>query len=176
MLNLLSTRRSIRQYQPRSVEKEKVDQIVKAALLAPSGRGIYPQKFILVDDKELLEKFGAAREQGSAFLSGAPLAIVVLADSTATNVWIEDACISAAIIQLTAHSLGLGTCWVQIRERQQSAEKTSEEYLRELLGFPEEYRVECIIGIGYPDEEKPAKTDEDLDFERVRYNNYQKTY
>jgi len=174
MLDLLYQRRSIRKYLAQPVEQEKVQQLVKAALLAPSAKNINPQRFIVIDDKALLEKLSLARDYGSAFLRDAPLAIVVTGDGSLTDIWIEDTVISAIILQLTAKSLGLGSCWVQIRERKHSAEKTAEEYVRELLGIPQEVKVQCIIGIGYPSEQKPAKTDADLHFDRVFYNGYGK--
>lgn len=172
MLDLLYKRRSIRKFLTQPVEQEKVQQLVRAALLAPSARSINPQRFIVVDDKTTLEKLSQARNNGSAFLENTPLAIVVTGDSSLIDIWIEDTVISAIILQLTAESLGLGSCWVQIRERKHNEEKTAEVYVRELLGIPEEVNVECIIGIGYPSEKKPAKTDADLNFDRIFYNGY----
>jgi hypothetical protein len=73
--------------------------------------------------------------------------IVVCADSNESDVWIEDCSIAAIIIQLTALSLGLGSCWAQIRNRQHDYEKTAEAYVKELLCLPEQMQVECILGI-----------------------------
>jgi len=176
MLDLLFQRRSIRKYKDIKVEKEKVEQLVKAALLAPSARSVYSQRFIVVDDKDLLSKLSKAREHGSSFLKDAPLAIVVLGDSSLLDVWTEDAAISATIIQLVAKSLGLGSCWIQIRNRQHSSSKTSEEYIQDILDIPREVKVECIIAIGYPDEEKPPRSQKDLDYDRVFYNTYNNKY
>src|SRR6185369_11019672 len=117
---------------------------------APSSRGINPWNFILVDNPEILGKLSYSKQHGSEFLKTAPLAIVVCADSTKSDVWIEDCSIAAIIIQLTAASLGLGSCWAQIRERQHDYEITAEHYIQELLGLPEHLKVECILGIGHP--------------------------
>jgi len=172
MLDLLYQRRSIRKYQDRPVEEEKINQLVKAVLLAPSSKNTYLQRFVVVTDKGLLEKLGKTREHGSGFVEGAPLAIVVAADASLSDVWVEDATISATILQLTAKSLGLDSCWSQVRQRNHDNNKTSDQYLKELLSLPEQFTVECIIGIGYALEPKPARTDADLDFTRVFYNGY----
>ncbi|NLP43441.1 MAG: NAD(P)H nitroreductase [Peptococcaceae bacterium] len=172
MLDLLFQRRSIRKYKDVKVEKEKVEQLVQAALLAPSARSVYSQRFIVIDDKDLLNRLSKAREQGSSFLKDAPLAIVVLGDSSVIDVWTEDATISATMIQLVAESLGLGSCWIQIRNRQHSSSKTSEEYIQDILEIPSEIRVQCIIAIGYPGEEKPPRSQKDLNYDRVFYNAY----
>ncbi|NBJ16396.1 MAG: NAD(P)H nitroreductase [Dehalobacter sp. 4CP] len=172
MLDLLYDRRSIRKYSPAAIEKDKIQDLVKAALLAPSGRGIQPQRFIIVEDHDLLQKLSLAREHGSAFLSGAPLVIVVLADSSLTDVWTEDASIAAIIIQLAAKSMGLGSCWVQVRNRNQSEGKTTEEYIQEVLNIPRGLKVECMIGLGYPAEQKLRRTEQDLQYQNIFVNQY----
>jgi len=176
MNDLLYQRRSIRAYQSTSVEDEKVRELIKAALLAPSGRGVNSQRFIVIDDRDLLEKLSKAKELGSAFLKDAPLAFVVLGDTNLTDIWVEDACIAAITIQLSAQSLGLGSCWTQIRNRKHSDQKMAEEYIQELLSIPKEIRVECMIGIGYPDESKSPRNESDLGFEKVSVNNYNNKY
>jgi len=111
MIELLRKRRSIRKFLPEKVTPEHIDIIIEAALRAPSSRGINPWEFILVDDPEKLSKLATSKQHGSEFLENAPLAIVVCADSTKSDVWVEDCSIAAIIIQLTAWSLGLGSCW-----------------------------------------------------------------
>lgn len=174
MLDLLTRRRSIRKYQQSPVEKEKVEQLIRAALLAPSAKSAMSQKFIVVDDPVLLEKLSQVRDRASSYLQGAPLGIVVLGDSNVVDVWVEDASLSAIIIQLAAESLGLVSCWIQIRNRQHNEDITAEEYVQKILGIPENLKVQCIISIGYPLERKSAKTDEELGFDRVFFNGYKK--
>jgi len=167
MLDLLKTRRSIRKYQDKKVEKEKIDAILKGALMAPSSSGRKLWEFIVVEDKDKLEKLSKCRERGSQLLSEAPLAIVVAIDGDPYDVWIEDASIAAIIMQLTAHSLGLGTCWVQIRERQYNEDIKSEEYIKQVLKVPESVKIECMIAIGYPDEEKASHDEESLLYNKI---------
>jgi nitroreductase len=172
MIELLKSRRSIRKYQDKGVEKEKLDIILKSALLSPSSRSRRPWEFIVVTDGELLNKLSNCRDSSSGFLSGAPLGIVVLADPSVTDVWIEDDSIASAIIQLTAQSLGLGSCWIQVRERFHSESVKAEDYIKGLLGIPDHLTVECMIAIGYPAEEKSAYKEEELPYHKLHYDKY----
>jgi len=88
MLELLYQRRSIRRFKDIPVEQEKVEQLIKGGLLAPSSRSLDSQSFIIVDDKELLQSLSTSREYGSSFLRNAPLAIVVVGDNV-SDVWVE---------------------------------------------------------------------------------------
>lgn len=171
---LLYKRRSIRKYQQIPIDGDKVRKLIAAALLAPSGRGIDPQRFIIVDDPVLLGKLSQARQHGSSFLKGAPLAIVILGDSSLSDTWMEDSTIAAAYVQLTAESLDLGSCWIQVRNRSYNDHKSTEEYLQDLLNIPTMIKIECMIGIGYPAEQKPHKTEKDLAYTRVFSNKYGK--
>ncbi len=172
MLEILKNRRSIRKYKNKKIETEKVEQLKNAALLSPTSRNFYSWEFVVVDDKEIIEKLSKARPAGSAFLKDAPLAFVVLGDPQINDVWIEDASIASIIIQLTAQSLGLGSCWIQVRERNYDDSTTSGDYIKKLLNIPEGKRVESIISIGYPDEERPAHDMDDLKFEKIYKNRY----
>ncbi|MCR4434756.1 MAG: nitroreductase family protein [Clostridiales bacterium] len=172
LFDLLKSRRSIRKFTGREVEKEKIDIILKSALLSPSSRAIRPWEFVAVTDKELLQKLSRCREYGPQFLAGAPLGIVVIADPEACDVWIEDASIASIIIQLTAQSLELGSCWIQVRERFYSGDQKAEDYIKGVLGIPAKYRVECIVAIGYPAEEKKPYDESELLYGKLHYNKF----
>jgi len=172
MYELLKSRRSIRKYQPREIEKEKIDIILKSALLAPSSRSIRPWEFIAVTDKEALGKLSECREHGSKHVAEAPLCIVVAADPEACDVWTEDASIAATIIQLSAQSLGLGSCWIQVRNRYGADRVKSGDIVKKILSIPDKYEIECLIAIGYPAEEKKPYEDGDLKYEKLHYNRW----
>jgi nitroreductase len=131
-----------------------------------------PWEFILVDDPKLIEKLSDAKMHGSQFLKNAPLAIVIIANEEITDVWVEDTSIAATIIQLQAETIGLGSCWVQIRNRLHTELVSSEEYIAKIFDFPKNIRIEAIIGIGYPDEKKEAYTKDDLIYGKVYKNKY----
>ena len=108
-----------------------------------------------------------AKESGSSFLSDAPLGVVVCGKEKESDVWIEDCSIASIILQLTGQSLGLGSCWIQIRRRLYGTGKSSEEYVKEVLSLPESLRVESIIAFGYPDEVKNPIPIDKLEYDKI---------
>ena len=173
-LDLIQRRRSIRSFKQLPVEDEKQDILIEIALRSPSSMGRNPWDFIVVTEKELLEKLSKSKPHGASFLKNAPLAIVVCADPVKCDVWIEDTSIASILIHVAACSLELGSCWIQIRDRKQSDDKGAGEYIAELLGIPSGMEVESIIAIGYPDESKPGHKRESLQFDKVHRNFYGK--
>jgi nitroreductase len=89
-------------------------------------------------------------------------------------VWVEDCSIASIVVQLAAQSLGLGSCWIQIRKRAHSKDTSAEEYIQELLGIPQHMKVESIISLGYPAEVKKPVPLEKLEFEKIRFNIFEK--
>ena len=157
LLDTLRKRRSIRRYQDKIVEQEKLDLLLEALLRSPSSRSLNPWEFIVVTDRKLLDQLSVAKPHGASFLKGAPLAIVICGDPEKCDVWVEDCSIATLILHLAATDLGLGSCWIQIRKREHDATKTAEEYIKELLGLEDRLRVEAIVSIGYPAEEKAGR-------------------
>src|SRR6056297_1183613 len=172
MLPLLRKRRSIRRFQDKQIERDKMNKIIQSALLSPSSKNNNPWKFIIINDKKLLVKLSDAKMGGSQFLSKAPLAIAVLADPEQSDVWIEDASIATTLVIMTAQALGLGRCWIQIRERKHSERISSEEFIKNLLGIPVNLRVLCMVAIGYPDEEKSEKQIEERKLNDIYQNHF----
>lgn len=171
-IELLRRRRSVRRYSSRKIEQEKVDILVEAMLRSPSSRSLNPWEFVIVTEKDRLERLAKAKPHGGAFLQGAPLAIVVCADPEQCDVWIEDCSIAAILLHLQATDLGLGSCWVQIRLRDNMEGGSAENYVKKELDLPSSHAVEAIIGIGYPEEEKKGHSYPNLLKERVHYNGY----
>lgn len=171
-IELLRKRRSIRQFEDKPVEKEKVDILVESMLRSPSSRSLNPWEFVVVTDPQLLSDLAISKPHGASFIKNAPLAIAVCADPAKCDVWVEDCSIAALILHLTAADLGLGSCWVQIRMRDHNQEKSSEKYVKELLGLTDDKVVEAIVAIGYPKEDKEGHPQSSLLYERVSYNTY----
>ena len=172
MIDILRTRRSIRKYEKKAIQKESLEILKEALLRCPSSRGINPWMFVFVDDPGLLGLLAQAKEHGSSFLKDAALGIVVCGDETKSDVWVEDCSIASIVVQLTAQALGLRSCWIQIRKRPHSQGRTAEEYIQETLGIPQHLKVESIISIGYPAESKNPIPLEKLEFEKIRYNKF----
>ena len=168
MLELLRKRRSIRKFKKERIDPARVDDLKEAVLRSPSSRGIKPWKFFFVQDAEVIKKLSICKEHGASFLKDAPLAVVVCCDETASDVWIEDCSISALILHLTAESLGLGSCWIQVRNRKHNADATSEEYVKKVLAIDAgPFRVLAIIAIGVPDEVKAGHPFESIEQGKV---------
>jgi nitroreductase len=171
-ISLIQKRRSIRKFQKKQVEAQKIDTLIEAALRSPSSIGRNPWAFIVVTEQTLLEKLSRAKPHGSAFLKNAPLGIVVCADPEKSDVWVEDASIAAIFLHLAAESIGLASCWIQMRERMHDQTKTAQDYVSEVLDIPPKLKVECIIAVGYPDEKKPPHKKEELQYEKVYLDRY----
>lgn len=172
MIEILRNRRSIRKYTSQSVENEKTAILKEAVLRSPSSKNINPWEFIFIDDKEIIRELKSCKPHGTTPLETAPLAVVVCADETKNDVWIEDCSIAAILLQLTAQSLELGSCWVQIRNRMHSENRSSEEFIQKLLGIPVNFKVLSIVTIGYPAKPRVGKPFEELQFEKIRNNKF----
>ena len=175
-MSLIRERRSIRSYAEKNLEDEKISMLIEAALRAPSSRDLQPWEFIVVTDRDLLDKLSRAKPHGASCLRSAPLGIVVCADPDRADTWIEDSSIASIFIQLAAESLGLGNCWIQLRNRMHDDTKTSEEHISELLGIPKKMRVEAIIAIGYPGEKKQPSSKNALHYDKVHLQRHGNPY
>jgi len=176
MIKLLMERRSIRKYQNTQLEKDQADKLIKSVLLAPSASNKKPWEFVFVTDKSLLETLSTVRQNSSVFLKNAALGIVLIGDSQKRDTWVEDTTIAGIIAQLTAQSMGLGSCWVHIRNRMHDDSKTAEQFVKEALAIPEDKSVEAIISVGYPDEQKPSHREDELGYDKVHINRYGSPY
>lgn len=175
LVDLLRGRRSIRQFDDKPVSQQDLDTLLECMLRAPSSRSLNPWEFVVVDDKDLLTELSTCKPHGATFIKNAPLAIVVCADPEKCDVWIEDCSIATLLVHLAATDLGLGSCWVQVRLRENQQSGTAEQFVKEKLNIPENLRVEAIVAIGHAKEEKQGHPKETLLSERIGYNGYQKS-
>lgn len=173
---LLKSRRSIRKYKDQSIEKEKIDKLKEVCLLSPTSKNKKPCEFIFVENKDSLKALSKAKPQGGEMIESSALSVVVIVNTKKSDVWIEDASISSAYLHLACHSLGLGSCWVQIRNRMKDYEEniSSESIIKERLNIPETYKVLSIIAIGYPNEVKSGHKIESLNKKAIHNEIYEK--
>ena len=173
LLKIMQKRRSVRSYSGEAVPMEKLNLILQAGMMAPSGRAIRPYELIVVRDKQKLIGLSGCRMGGAArMLAGADLAIVVVADEEKSDTWTEDASVVMENMHLMASVLGVGSCWIQCRERMAMDGETAEEYARTILQFPAECRLEAILSLGMPEEEWPMTPLEMLPFAKIHINKY----
>lgn len=169
---LIENRRSMRKFTSDELTQEEVVALLKAGLMSPSSKRTNCWQFIAVDDKEVLKKLSLCKEQSASFIADAALTIVVVADPLASDVWIEDASIASIIIQLQAEDLGLGSCWVQVRERFTEEGIPSDEYVRNLLDVPLQLQVLSVIAVGHKGMERKPFNEEHLQWEKIHINKY----
>jgi len=163
----IRTRRSIRRYKPDPVPDKIIRKITRAASWAPSASNNQPWEFVVVRERNTLEKLSRTHAY-AGMLKGAPLCIVACSDSTRSpNHWVEDCSIAVENMLLAAGAEGLGTCWIAVYRPNDMERENS---VREVLAIPRNVRVIALIGVGYPAENPrpPARRrlEEILHYER----------
>jgi len=162
IFQVISDRRSIRKYQERPVEPEKLRQVLDAARLAPSWKNMQCWRFlVLASPANKAALLGAFPDDnpGKKALAGAPVVIVVCADPRESGVengieyYIADTAIAFEHICLAAQGVGLGTCWMGWYD---------ENKIKEALGIPAEVRVVGVTPLGYPDQEPKPRPRKEL--------------
>lgn len=170
--DLLFNRRSIRKYTDEEIAADDVKTILQAALVSPSSKGKMPWQFVAVDDKATLEQLSKCKEFGARPIAGCALAVVVTANPYESDAWIEDASIAAFAIQMQAQDLGLGSCWIQVRERFGADGVPANEYVRNVLDIPLQLQVLSIIAVGHKGMERKPFDESHLQWEKVHINKY----
>lgn len=166
-LSLCQHRRSIRKYTSQPVEQEKIDYLLRCALMSPSSKRTNPWEFIIVRDEVTLRALSGARTYGSAMFQTATAAIVVALDSSLSDTWMADGAIAAEHLLLAAEEQGLGACWCQIYNRE-----GAEELVKSLCGVPEDRTVLCVISLGYKDEERKTYDLDKLPYDKIHEERY----
>ena len=148
LFETIRNRRSIRKYNDKSVEKEKVQKILEAARLAPSAMNRQPYKILVVSKKEILSKINSACNQKWK----APIMLVMVSipkeawfRDDGEEYWKADAAVAMHQISLAAYAEGLGTCWIAAFE---------EKDIRKILEIDSDLRVVFLSPLGYPAENK----------------------
>ena len=173
LMEMLLKRRSIRKYTGEPIPEEALEQVLLAGLLSETSRSNRGWEFIVVRDKEMLAKMAHFRLHSAMMLEGADAAVVVLMNEEKTVVWAEDGSVAMAHMHLMADHLGLGSCWVQGRNRDcDDGSKTSEAYLRDLLGFPRNMRLLAVLSLGMPAEHPKARTTDVALRDRIHYEKW----
>lgn len=145
----LLSRRSVRKYKQTEISKSDLDIILKAAMYAPSAMNLQAWHFIVIDDKEVLEDTIGSIHYAE-MLNQTPAAILVCGDSSVekNESWMLQNC-SAAIqnVLLSAHGLGIGSCWIAIHGMADVVEKVSRQFK-----LPAHVIPVSLVSLGYPDE------------------------
>jgi nitroreductase len=156
VIEAIFQRRSIRKYTDQPVEPEKLEALLQAGMAAPSAMNCQPWEFVVVTDTEKLAQFRKRLLFGNR---NAPAAIVVCGNPglstnpTARLFWVQDCSAATENIMIAAVSLGLGTVWIGLHPVAGFV-----KVIREVVGLPRRVTPLCIIYVGYPDGNKPART------------------
>ena len=146
-LEAIHTRRSIREYQDKPVSAELVEEIIGAAMMAPSAGNVRPWQFIVLDDADVLARIPAIHPHGAMAVK-APVAIMVCGDLSLEKYpgnWIADCSAATQNLLLAAHDRGLGAVWTGLYPEQDRIEG-----FRALLGLPEHVVPLVLVPMGYP--------------------------
>lgn len=153
LLDLMTSRRSIRDFTGDPVSAEQLETMLQAAMAAPSARDLRPWHFVVVRDRQMLDKLSDVHKY-AYMLKKAPLAVVVCGDpKVSEKFWVEDTCVATQNLLLAATALGLGGVWISLYPK-----RKHERYVRELLDIPEHVGVLCVVAVGYPAEKKKIRT------------------
>jgi nitroreductase len=154
-LEAIRTRRSVRKYQDRPVPENLVEQLLAAAMAAPSARNQQPWQFVVIDDRRILADV-AEINPNAQMARHAPLGIMICGDLSlekSPGYWVVDCAAAVENILLAAHSLGLGAVWTGVYPRDERMEG-----LRRLAKLPKNIIAHSLVVVGYP-AEKPAPQD-----------------
>ncbi|MBO8131993.1 MAG: nitroreductase family protein [Candidatus Marinimicrobia bacterium] len=153
--DIIKRRRSIRKFDQKPVEEDIIQKLIEYVSLVPSSRSIYPVRVYYTTEPERIIALSKAKAHGSEFLASATLVFIICADTTKSDVWIEDASIAATYTLLAAEDFNLGATWVQIRNRFDKQGRKSEDVVKEVIGIDDPgIAVLCMIGMGYKGESK----------------------
>lgn len=164
--NLVQQRRSHRKFSDTAVSAEELHLILRAALMAPTAMNRRAWHFYVTRDRRLLNQLAEAKKSGALMLKEASVAVAIACDPEEDGCWIEDCSIAAINMQYQAEELGLGSCWVEMRDHTRADGKPAEEAVREILGIREQ-RVLCIVAIGHAADKKDAADEDKLKWNAV---------
>lgn len=151
-LSILYARRSIRRYQDKALPDELIDELLRAAMAAPSANNKQPWEFVVLTDPWLRRQM-SRHHPHAAFASEAG-AVFVLFGDPARRLLDHDLSAATENLLIAAAGLGLGACWCGMPEERQ-------EPVRELCGIPPGRHIVSVVAVGYPAEDKPPRTQYD---------------
>jgi nitroreductase len=138
LLKFLSERRSIRNFQDKIIPDEEIDMILEAGRWAPSASNRQPWEFIIIKDREFINKIAKVASYGS-FIKESSVVIAIIGKTKISPKWyIIDTSLVTMNMMLMAWSLGIGTCWIGAMNRdkaKQILELHNDDYLATILPF-----------------------------------------
>lgn len=165
MIAAICKRRSIRNFLKKDVEEEKLREVLTAAMFSPNSWGTRPWEFIVVRSAETKKALSKASSH-AGFVDKAPVVIAVCYNMKKGRRFKEDSSIAAEHIHLEAVNQGLASCFVQVADAGDPA-GSAEPFVKELLKIPEDFRVMCMMPLGYAARELREHGDSEYDPAKV---------
>lgn len=168
VLDNIATRTSVRDYEARPVEKEKIEKMLRAAMAAPTAMNKQPWHFVVVDQRNVLDALAGANPYAK-MLKKAPLAIVVcgntdkMIEGGGRDFWIQDASAATENLLLAAHAMGLGAVWTGAYPSEERCISISK-----VLSLSDNLIPLNMIVVGYPAEQPQPK--QKFKEENISYN------
>lgn len=154
----IQKRREITNFLDTPIAKEKLEQVLNAGYLAPAGNNLPSREFVLAEKRDMLNHLSRATPF-IPWLEKAAAAIIVTGRPNISKYWLQDASIASGFIWLSATELGLGAAFGAIYHAEDATESAKREnYVRQALSIPQNRRIVAILGLGYPEELPPAKS------------------
>ncbi len=141
ILECISKRASVREYEAKPIDKEILTQLVDAGRRAPTARALEPWEFVVVTERDCLKVISQLANTG-IFIKEAAACIAIFCQDT--KYYLEDGCAATENILLAACSFGLGACWVA------GDKKPYAEEIARLLNAPADSKLICLISLGWP--------------------------
>jgi len=166
-MKAILSRRSIRKYTADPVPEKVINELLEAAMSAPSADNERPWHFVIINDRRLLDEIPKYNPYAQ-MLRHAPLAIAVCADldmEILGGFWVQDCSAATENILIAANAKGLGAVWLAIYPIDEQV-----TIIRRLLGLPSRVIPLCIVSVGYPAEEKLHENR--FDPSRIHYNQW----
>jgi len=168
-MNAIFNRRSIRKYKDKPIEKEKVEKLLRAAMQAPSAVNEQPWEFIVVQNKDTLNKLSNMSPY-SKMVASCGAAIVLVANTEAFRIptgWQQDMGAAAENLLLEAVELDLGAVWLGV-----ATSEDASKFITNFFGLPENIKPFALISVGYPDEGQENKFIDRFNENKVHYENW----
>lgn len=165
-MDAIFKRRSVRTYQERPVEPEKIERMLRAAMQAPSAGNQQDSEFLVIQKRSALELLSAMSPY-SKLIAKAPLAIVILGNTGRMKFpenWEQDLGAAAENLLLEAAELGLGAVWLGVHPLRERIDA-----IRNQFALPENFRPFAVVAAGYPIEKDANRRIDRWNPERVHY-------
>ncbi len=160
VLDAITKRRSVREYKADVVSEKDVNEILKAAMFAPTAMNNRSIEYVVVRDAQTKGKIADAIVPKQNFIKDAPVIIVPVIDASKSVLPMQDLSLATMTIFIQATSLGLGTLWKNVPS--ECAFK-----IKEILGVPKNYALTNVIPIGYPKSEPQPHSDKEFDEKKI---------